>query len=89
MEENKSREERTEQKTKQTKEDEIIKKLNAIQTQNGIMMSTIGEVALILYDKSNELNLSNICVANLHICISYIAGALRKIEENTRMYTEE
>lgn len=39
MEENKNREERTEQETKQTKEDEIIKKLNAIQIQNGIIMS--------------------------------------------------
>lgn len=41
MEENKNREERTEQGTKQTKEDIIIEKLNNIQIQNGIIMSTI------------------------------------------------
>lgn len=42
MEENKTREERTEQETKRTKEDIIIEKLNNIQIQNGIIMSTIG-----------------------------------------------
>lgn len=77
-------------KTKEeAKQDIIIEKLDNIQIQNGIVMSTIGEVALILLDKSVELNLNNICVANLHICISSIAGALRKIEENAGMSEEE
>lgn len=89
MEENKNREERAEQETKQTKEDEIIKKLNAIQIQNGIIMSTIGEVVFILLDKRKEFNLTIGHVASLDGCIATIAGALRKIEMDTGMYTEE
>lgn len=60
MEENKTREERTEQETKQTKEDIIIEKLNNIQIQNGIIMSTIGEAVFILLDKRKEFNLNGV-----------------------------
>lgn len=89
MEENKNREERTEQETKQTKEDIIIEKLNNIQIQNGIIMSTIGEAVFILLDKRKELNLNRGHVVSLDGCISSISTALRKIEIDTGMCTEE
>lgn len=89
MEENKTREERTEQETKRTKEDIIIEKLNNIQIQNGIIMSTIGEAVFILLDKRKELNLNRGHVASLNGCISSISTALRKIEIDTGMCTEE
>lgn len=85
MKENKMREERT----KQTKEDEIIKKLDAIQIQNGIIMSTIGEIIFALLDKRKEINLNPIYAAGLKNCITSIAGALTKIEIDTGMCTEE
>lgn len=89
MEENKTREERKEQETKQTKEDIIIEKLNNIQIQNGIIMSTIGEVVFILLDKRKEFNLTIGHVASLDGCISSISTALKKIEIDTGMCTEE
>lgn len=89
MEENKTREERTEQETKRTKEDIIIEKLNNIQIQNGIIMSTIGEAVFILLDKRKELNLNRGHVASLDGCISFISTALKKIEIDTGMCTEE
>lgn len=89
MEENKTREERTEHETKRTKEDIIIEKLNNIQIQNGIIMSTIGEAVFILLDKRKELNLNRGHVVSLDNCISSISTALRKIEIDTGMCTEE
>lgn len=89
MEENKTREERKEQETKQTKEDIIIEKLNNIQIQNGIIMSTIGEAVFILLDKRKEFNLNRGHVESLDGCISSISTALRKIEIDTGMCTEE
>lgn len=89
MEENKTREERTEHETKRTKEDIIIEKLNNIQIQNGIIMSTIGEAVFILLDKRKELNLNRGHVVSLDGCISSISTALRKIETDTGMCTEE
>lgn len=90
MEENKNREEeRTEQETKQTKEDIIIEKLNNIQIQNGIIMSTIGEAVFILLDKRKELNLNIGHVASLDNCIPSILTALRKMEIDTGMCIEE
>lgn len=89
MEENKTREERTEHETKRTKEDIIIEKLNNIQIQNGIIMSTIGEAVFILLDKRKELNLNRGHVVSLDGCISSISTALRKIEIDTGMCTEE
>lgn len=89
MEETKNREERTEQETKQTKQDIIIEKLNNIQIQNGIIMSTIGEAVFILLDKRKELNLNRGHVESLDGCISSISTALRKIEIDTGMCTEE
>ena len=89
MEENKNREERKEQETKQTKEDIIIEKLNNIQVQNGIIMSTIGEIAFILIDKRKDFNLNKGHVASLDGCISSISTALRNIEIDTGMCTEK
>lgn len=90
MEENKNREEeRTEQESKQTKEDIIIEKLNNIQIQNGIIMSTIGEAVFILLDKRKEFNLNIGHVESLNNCISSISTALIKIEIDTGMCTEE
>lgn len=77
-------------KTKEeAKQDIIIEKLNNIQIQNGIIMSTIGEAVFILLDKRKELNLNRGHVASLDGCISSISTALRKIEIDTGMCTEE
>lgn len=89
MEENKTREERTEQETKRTKEDIIIEKLNDIQIQNGIIMSTIGEAVYILLDKRKELNLNRGHVTSLDGCILSISTALEKIEIDTGMCTDK
>lgn len=89
MEENKNREERTEQETKQTKEDIIIEKLDNIQVQNGIIMSTIGETIFILLDKRKEFNLNRGHIESLDGCIASISTALKKIEMDTGMCTEE
>lgn len=89
MEENKNREERTEQETKQTKEDIIIEKLDNIQVQNGIIMSTIGETIFILLDKRKEFNLNRGHIESLDCCIVSISTALKKIEMDTGMCTEE
>lgn len=78
-----------EENKKQTKEDIIIEKLNNIQIQNGIIMSTIGEAVFILLDKRKELNLNRGHAASLDGCISSISTALRKIEIDTGMCTEE
>lgn len=78
-----------EENKKQTKEDIIIEKLNNIQIQNGIIMSTIWEAVFILLDKRKELNLNRGHVASLDGCISSISTALRKIEIDTGMCTEE
>jgi hypothetical protein len=78
-----------EENKKQTKEDIIIEKLNNIQIQNGIIMSTIGGAVFILLDKRKELNLNRGHVASLDGCISFISTALRKIEIDTGMCTEE
>ena len=90
MEENKNREEeRTEQETKQTKEDIIIEKLNEIQTQNGTIMSALGNIIFIMLNKKNKLNLNNRCVSDLEDCLTTIALGLISIQKNTIMYTEE
>ena len=89
MEENKNREERKEQETKQTKEDIIIEKLNNIQIQNGSIMSTIGEAVFIMLDKRKELNLNMGYIESLDGCIASISTALRKIEIDTGMCTDE
>lgn len=89
MEENKNREERTEQETKQTKEDIIIEKLNNIQIQNGVVMSAIGNIIFVMLDRKDKLDLNVIHRASLDDCITTIAGALRKIEIDTGMRTEE
>lgn len=89
MEENKNREERAEQETKQTKEDEIIKKLDNIQIQNGVVMSVLGNIIFIMLDRKDKLDLNVIHRVSLDDCITTIAGALREIEKDTRMCTEE
>lgn len=89
MEENKNREERTEQETKQTKEDIIIEKLDNIQVQNGVVMSVLGNIIFIMLDKKDKLDLNVIHRASLDDCITTIVGALRKIEMDTGMCTKE
>ena len=60
-----------------------------IQVQNGIIMSTIGETIFILLDKRKELNLNRGHIESLDGCIVSISTALRKIEMDTGMSTEE
>lgn len=77
-------------KTKEeAKEDIIIEKLDNIQIQNGVVMSTIGNIIFVMLDKKDKLDLNVIHRASLDDCIATIAGALGKIEMDTRMYTEE
>lgn len=77
-------------KTKEeAKEDIIIEKLDNIQMQNGVVMSAIGNIIFVMLDKKDKLDLNVIHRASLDDCIATIAGALRKIEMDTRMYTEE
>lgn len=88
MEENKNREERAEQETKQTKEDEIIKKLNAIQIQNGIIMSAIGDIIFVMLDRRDKLDLNVIHKASLRVCLTTISLSLKEIQEDVGMCTE-
>lgn len=83
MEENKNREERAEQETKQTKEDIIIEKLDNIQVQNGVVMSVLGNIIFIMLDRKDKLDLNVIHRDSLDDCITIIAGALRQIEMDT------
>lgn len=77
-------------KTKEeAKQDIIIEKLDNIQIQNGVVMSTIGNIIFVMLDKKDKLDLNVIHRASLDDCISTIAGALRKIEMDIGMYTEE
>ena len=77
-------------KTKEeAKQDIIIERLDNIQMQNGVVMSTIGNIIFVMLDKKDKLDLNVIHRASLDDCIATIAGALRKMEMDTRMYTEE
>lgn len=77
-------------KTKEeAKQDIIIEKLDNIQIQNGVVMSTIGNIIFVMLDRKDKLDLNVIHRASLDDCIATIAGALRKIEMDTGMYTEE
>lgn len=77
-------------KTKEeAKQDIIIEKLDNIQAQNGVVMSAIGNIIFVMLDKKDKLDLNVIHRASLDDCIATIAGALRKIEMDTGMYTEE
>lgn len=77
-------------KTKEeAKQDIIIEKLDNIQMQNGVVMSTIGSIILVMLDKKDKLDLNVIHRNSLDDCITTIAGALRKIEMDTGMCTEE
>lgn len=77
-------------KTKEeAKQDIIIEKLDNIQIQNGVIMSTIGNIIFVMLDRKDKLDLNVIHRASLDDCIATIAGALRKIEMDTGMYTEE
>lgn len=90
MEENKNREEeRTEQETKQTKEDIIIEKLDNIQKQNGVVMSAIGNIIFVMLDRKDKLDLNVMHRVSLDDCLTTIAEALRKIEMDTAMCTKE
>lgn len=77
-------------KTKEeAKQDIIIEKLDNIQIQNGVIMSTIGNIIFVMLDRKDKLDLNVIHRASLDDCIATIAGALKKIEMDTGMYTEE
>ena len=89
MEENKMREERVEQETKQTKEDVIIKKLDAIQVQNGIIMSAIGNIIFVMLDRKNKLDLNVMHKASLSDCLTSISLSLIGIQKEAGMCTEE
>lgn len=76
-------------KTKEeAKQDIIIEKLDNIQMQNGVVMSTIGSIIFVMLDKKDKLDLNVIHRDSLDECISTIAVALKDIEMHTGMYTE-
>ena len=83
------REERVEQETKQTKEDVIIKKLDAIQVQNGIIMSAIGSVIIVMLDKKDKLDLNVMQRVSLHDCLKSISLSLTDVQKDVGMCTEE
>lgn len=89
MEENKNREERTEQGTKQTKEDIIIEKLDKFQVQNGIIMSAIGSIIIVMLDKRDKLDLNVIQKVSLHNCLKSISLLLTDVQKDVGMCTEE
>lgn len=89
MEENKMREERAEHETKQTKEDVIIKKLDAIQVQNGIIMSAIGSIIIVMLDKKDKLDLNVMQRVSLHDCLKSISLSLTDVQKDVGMCTEE
>lgn len=77
-------------KTKEeAKQDIIIEKLDNIQVQNGVVMSVLGNIIFIMLDRKDKLDLNVIHRASLDDCITTIAGALRQIEMDTGMRTEE
>ena len=89
MEENKNREEGTEQGTKQTKEDIIIEKLDKVQVQNGIIMSAIGSIIIVMLDKRDKLDLNVIQKVSLHDCLKSISLSLTDVQKDVGMCTEE
>lgn len=89
MEENKNREERTEQGTKQTKEDIIIEKLDKVQVQNGIIMSAIGSIIIVMLDKRDKLDLNVIQKVSLHNCLKSISLSLTDVQKDVGMCIEE
>lgn len=77
-------------KTKEeAKQDIIIEKLDDIQMQNGVVMSTIGNIIFVMLDKKDKLDLNVIHRASLDDCITTIAGVLKQIEMDTGMRTEK
>lgn len=77
-------------KTKEeAKQDIIIEKLDNIQVQNGVVMSVLGNIIFIMLDRKDKLDLNVMHRASLDDCITTIAGALRQIEMDTGMRTEE
>lgn len=77
-------------KTKEeAKQDIIIEKLDNIQMQNGVVMSTIGSIIIVMLDKKDKLDLNVIQKVSLDDCITTIAGALKQIEMDTGMRTEK
>lgn len=77
-------------KTKEeAKQDIIIEKLDNIQMQNGVVMSTIGNIIFVMLDKKDKLDLNVIHRASLDDCITTIAGVLKQIEMDTGMCTEK
>lgn len=82
-------EERTEQETEQTKEDIIIRKLDKIQVQNGIIMSAIGSIMFIMLDKRKELGLDVIHTSTLDDCLTSIVLELGSIQKDTETETEK
>lgn len=77
-------------KTKEeAKQDIIIEKLDNIQMQNGVVMSTLGNIIFVMLDKKDKLDLNVIHRDSLDECITTIAVALRDIEMDTGMCTEK
>lgn len=77
-------------KTKEeAKEDIIIEKLDNIQIQNGIAMSAIGSIIIVMLDKKDKLDLNVIQKVSLHNCLKSISLSLTDVQKDVGMCTEE
>lgn len=77
-------------KTKEeAKEDIIIEKLDNIQIQNGIVMSAIGSIIIVMLDKKDKLDLNVIQKVSLHDCLKSISLSLTDVQKDVGMCTEE
>ena len=77
-------------KTKEeAKQDIIIEKLDNIQMQNGVVMSTIGNIIFVMLDKKDKLDLNIIQKVSLHDCLKSILLSLTDVQKDVGMCTEE
>lgn len=77
-------------KTKEeAKQDIIIEKLDNIQMQNGVVMSTIGNIIFVMLDKKDKLDLNVIHRVSLHDCLKSISLSLTYVQKDVGMCTEE
>lgn len=77
-------------KTKEeAKQDIIIEKLDNIQIQNGIVMSAIGSIIIVMLDKKDKLDLNVIHRVSLDDCLTTIALELESIQKETGTEAEK
>lgn len=77
-------------KTKEeAKQDIIIEKVDNVQVQNGIIMSAIGSIIIVMLDKKDKLDLNVMQRVSLHDCLTSISLSLTDVQKDVGMCTEE